>query len=58
MSRVGLGSPTLIVAGSTLWCRASAALISPAAPAAAFVCPICDLTDPSAHQVRSDCAAE
>ena len=44
---------TLIVGGRTLWCSASAALISPAAPAAALVWPICDLTDPRAHQVPS-----
>lgn len=37
-----------MVGGSSLWCRASASLIMPAAPAAALVCPICDLTLPTA----------
>ena len=44
-----IGWRTFEVGGSTLWYSASAALISPAAPAAALVCPTCDLTDPSAH---------
>ena len=42
----------MIVGGSTLWYRASAALMSPAAPAAAFVWPICDFTEPIAHHGR------
>ena len=45
----GFGCSTLIVGGSTLWCSASAALIRPAAPAAALVWPICDLTLPEAR---------
>ncbi len=43
-----LGSCTLMVGGSTLWCRASASLIMPAAPAAALVWPIWDFTLPTA----------
>ncbi len=43
-----LGRATLMVGGSTLWCRAMTALNSPAAPAAAFVWPIWDFTLPSA----------
>ena len=38
----------MIVGGKTLWCNAKAALIKLAAPAAALVCPICDLTVPKA----------
>ncbi len=38
----------MIVGGSTLKYTARAALMSDAAPAAAFVCPICDFTDPIA----------
>ena len=53
ISSFGLGRSTLIVGGSTLWCSASTALISPAAPAAALVCPICDFTEPSAHHCGS-----
>ena len=33
-------------------------MISPAAPAAALVCPICDLTDPIAHQGPARAAAK
>jgi hypothetical protein len=43
---------TPIVGGSTRWCSASAAFVSPATPAVAFVCPIIDLTDPIAHDWR------
>ena len=53
MPRPGLGFRTLMVGGSTRWCSASTALISPAAPAAAFVWPIWDLTVPSAHHPPS-----
>ncbi len=49
MSSAGLGWSTLIVGGSTLWCRAITALKRPAAPAAALVCPIWDFTVPRAH---------
>ena len=52
-SSLGLGRSILIVGGSTLWCRASTALSSPAAPAAALVWPIWIFTDPSAHHWRS-----
>ena len=37
-----------MVGGNTLWCKARIVLIIPAAPAAALVCPICDLTEPNA----------
>jgi hypothetical protein len=46
------GRVTLSVGGSTLKYTASAALMSDAAPAAAFVCPICDFTEPIAHHGR------
>ena len=42
-----------MVGGNTLWCSAITALNSPAAPAAALVCPICDFTVPMAHHWRS-----
>ena len=38
-----------MVGGSALWWSASTAFTRPAAPAAAFVWPICDFTEPSAH---------
>ena len=43
----------MIVGGSAFSCSASAAFRSPAAPAADFVWPIWDFTDPSAHHCRS-----
>ncbi len=46
------GSSTCRVAGSRPWCIASAILITPATPAAAWVCPMFDLIDPS-HSGRS-----
>ena len=49
----GLGRLTLIVGGSAPCCSAITALKRPAAPAAAFVCPICDLTEPREHHCRS-----
>ena len=45
---LGFGFVTLIVPGKILLCNASAALIIPATPAAALVCPICDFTLPKA----------
>ncbi len=48
-SSFGLGASILIVGGSTRWCRAKATFMSPAAPAADLVWPICDLIEPSAH---------
>ena len=51
-SKVALGSALDHVGGSTLWCRASVVLISPAMPAAALVWPIMDLTEPKR---TSDC---
>ena len=47
-SMLGLGAAKFRLGGSTLWCRASAALNSPAAPAAALRCPMFDFTEPSA----------
>ncbi len=44
----GFGAVTLMVGGSTFSCNARASLIRPAAPAAALVCPICDLMLPIA----------
>ncbi len=37
-----------MVDGNILWCSASAVFMRLAAPAAVLVCPICDLTLPSA----------
>ncbi len=51
------GSWTLIVGGSTLWCRAMASLIIPAAPAAALVWPICDFTLPTAAYALASVAS-
>ena len=48
-SQAGFGSVRCRVGGLTPVCRASAVLISPASPAAHLVCPICDLTEPSAQ---------
>ena len=48
-SKAGLGVLTLSVGGRTPWKSASDALMSPARPAAHLVWPICDFTDPSAH---------
>ncbi|MEY3402444.1 MAG: hypothetical protein RLZZ86_2060 [Cyanobacteriota bacterium] len=48
MFSLGWGLLILIVGGKTLWCNAKAALIRLAAPAAALVCPIWDLTVPKA----------
>ncbi len=45
----GLGS-SHNVGGSTRWCRASAALITPATPAAGMVWLIIDLTVPTAQR--------
>jgi hypothetical protein len=42
-----------MVGGMTLWCSASATLSKPAAPAADFVWPICDFTEPTATLWRS-----
>ena len=47
--QLGIGI-SQIVGGSTLWCKASAALINPAAPAAGTVWLIIDFTDPSAQR--------
>ena len=47
MPSSGFTSPHSI-GGSTLWCRASEALISPAMPAAGMVWLIMDLTEPKA----------
>ncbi len=47
--RPGSGSSRCSVGGWTPVCSASAALISPARPAAHLVCPICDFTEPSAQ---------
>ena len=44
----GFGTSTS-VGGSTLWCSANAALMSPASPAAHLLCPIIDFTEPIAH---------
>ena len=52
-SRLGLGRSILMDGGSTPWRSAITALNSPAAPAAAFVWPICDFTEPSEHQPAS-----
>ncbi len=41
-----LGCLTCSVPGRNPVCTASAALITPARPAAHFVCPICDFTEP------------
>ena len=49
----GFGASTLMVGGSTRCCSAKIALMSPAAPAAALACPICDFTEPIAHHWRS-----
>jgi hypothetical protein len=46
-SQAGLGRDRCSVGGRTPVCRASAALITPAIPAAHLVCPICDFTEPS-----------
>ena len=46
-SMCGDASPACSVGGSTWCCSASTTLITPAAPAAAWVCPIFDFTDPS-----------
>ncbi len=46
-----------MVGGSVRSCSASDTLIRLAAPAAALVCPICDLTLPTAANCRSSVAA-
>ena len=46
-SRSGCGSSQCSVGGRTRWCRASAALISPAIPLAGMAWPIIDFTEPS-----------
>ena len=51
-SHAGFGCVRCSVGGLTPVCRASAALISPARPAAHLVCPICDFTEPSAQVAR------
>ena len=43
----GDSSPACRVRGSTWCCSASTTLITPATPAAAWVCPMFDFTDPS-----------
>ena len=48
--RPGLNFSTPIVGGKTRCLSASDALISPARPAAHLVCPMSDLTDPTAHE--------
>ena len=53
MPMLGFGRSTLIVGGNTLWCSAITVLKRPAAPAAALVCPIWDLTEPRLHQPAS-----
>ncbi len=46
-SMAGLGARKLTLGGIWRWCSASAALSTPAAPAAPFKCPMLDFTDPS-----------
>ncbi|CAM5434574.1 hypothetical protein SGRIM128S_05740 [Streptomyces griseomycini] len=41
------GSVTCRVFGSTPWCIAMTILMTPATPAAAWVCPMFDFTEPS-----------
>ncbi len=43
----GLGASTCSVGGNTAWLMAWIILISPATPAAAWVCPILDFTEPN-----------
>ncbi len=49
------GSATCSVFGTTAWPRESTILITPAAPAAAWVCPRLDFTDPSSTGVSRSC---
>ncbi len=51
-STCGVGSSTCRVRGSSPWRIASTILMTPATPAAAWVCPMFDFTDPS-HSGRS-----
>ena len=57
-SRLGFGRSKLTLGGSTFSCRARAVLSIPAAPAAAFRCPMLDFTDPSATEPGASCAPE